>query len=56
MEKYFLCISRYDAKRHCEIIKSRSKGYNTLDELLKAAEPWMDSHLGTKFFIQKYRV
>jgi hypothetical protein len=53
-EKYFLCVVKWDAKQRREVLQSKSKGYDTLDELLKAAAPWIASHLGTKFFIQRY--
>lgn len=53
-EKYFLCVVKWDAKQHREVIQSKSKGYDTIDELLKSATPWIASHLGTKFFIQRY--
>lgn len=55
-EMYFLCVAKWDATQHREIINSKSKGYNSVEELLKAAMPWIQSHLGTKFFIQKYHV
>lgn len=53
-EKYFLCVLKWNAQLHMEEVASKSKGYDNVDELLKAAAPWIASHLGTKFFIQKY--
>lgn len=53
-EKYFLCVLKWDAKERREVLQSKSKGYNTVAELLTAAGPWIATHLGTKFFIQKY--
>lgn len=53
-EKYFLCVLKWDASQKREVVSMKSQGYDTIDELFKAASPWIATHLGTKFFIQKY--
>lgn len=53
-EKYFLCLVKWNAKTRREDVTAKSKGYATVEELLKAAAPWIAQNLGKKFFIQKY--
>ena len=55
-EKYFLCFLTWDAKEHKEVVSSRSKGYDTVEELFAAVAPNINKVLGRKIFIQKYHV
>lgn len=55
-EKYFLCFLTWDAQEHKEVISSRSKGYDTIEELFAAVAPNINKVLGRKIFIQKYHV
>lgn len=53
-EKYFLCCLRWDASQRKEIVAAKSKGYDTVAQLMQAATPWLEKNLGRKFFVQKY--
>lgn len=55
-EKYFLCFLTWDAQEHKEVVSSRSKGYDTVEELFAAVAPNINKVLGRKIFIQKYHV
>lgn len=54
-EKYFLCTLRWDAQQRREVVQAKSSGHDTVAELLKAAEPWIQQNLGRKIVILKYR-
>jgi len=55
-EKFFLCLLKWDAQQHKEIVSAKSRGYDTVEELLTASAPWIATHLGRKMFIQKWHV